>query len=224
MSTLAETDDLELAKERVGFTAFLSLCLHAILILGVGFTFPTKPEVTVLDITLAPTLRTEVPEPTPGAAEEPAPASAAAESALTPEQRLAELRAQLELHRQDYAQRPRRYTLTSTSPKDEADSSYLAEWSERIERIGNQNYPKEASEAGIYGTLRLLVAINPDGTVNDVRVLRSSGEPILDAAALRIVQLAAPFAPLTPELRERAEVLEIIRTWQFLRGDTFASF
>jgi protein TonB len=228
MHAAAPADALELSKERFGFTAFLSLCLHAILILGVGFTFSTAPEVTTLDITLATEVsssRSSAPPEPIESADTPTPADVADNVAeQTPEQRLAELRAQLELHREDYAQRPRRYTLTSIAPKDEADTAYLNQWRERIEDMGNRHYPAEATAAGIYGTLRLLVAINPDGSVADVRILRSSGEPVLDAAALRIVELSAPFTPLPTELRQRADVLEIIRTWQFQRGGTFSSF
>jgi protein TonB len=234
MPAAAPADDLELAKERVGFTAFLSLCLHAILILGVGFTFSTAPEVTTLNITLATDIRTQAPRAPASNAQATANAVAAADTAIPNEdpanedapssQSLDELRAELELRRQEYAERPRRYTLTSTSAKDTIDTAYLSAWRARIEAIGNQHYPQEATAAGIYGTLRLLVAINPDGSINDVRILRSSGEPILDAAALSIVQLAAPFEPLNARMRERMDVLEVIRTWQFQRGNTFSSF
>jgi protein TonB len=235
MTAGAPADDLELAKERVGFTAFLSLCLHAILILGVGFTFSAAPEITTLDITLTTDIQAQAPRaPASEAQQATATAAPAADTAIpdeapqldatTPPQTLEELRAQLELRRQEYAERPRRYTLTSTSAKDTVDTAYLNAWQARIEQVGNQNYPQAATDAGIYGTLRLLVAINPDGSIEGVRILRSSGEPILDQAALRIVQMAAPFAPLSDKMRERMDVLEVIRTWQFQRGATFSSF
>ena len=67
------------------------------------------------------------------------------------------------------------------------------------------------------GNLRLLVAIAADGSLHDVRVLESSGHAVLDAAAVRIVRLAAPYAPLPPAMRRDADVLEIVRTWQFQR-------
>ena len=137
---------------------------------------------------------------------------------------VASLRAQLDLRRQEYAKRPRRYTVTSASTREARDALYLDSWRKRIESIGNLNYPTEASRMGIYGTLRMLVAINPDGSVNDIRVLRSSGEQVLDDAARCIVQLSAPFDPFPPEMRADVDVLEIIRTWQFQRGNTFTSF
>jgi protein TonB len=137
---------------------------------------------------------------------------------------VASLRAQLDLRRQEYARRPRRYTVRSASTREARDAVYLDNWRKRIESIGNLNYPVEASSQGIYGTLRMLVALNPDGTVNDIRILRTSGEQVLDDAAIRIVQLAAPFSPFPPEMRADVDVLEIIRTWQFQRGNTFTSF
>ena len=84
--------------------------------------------------------------------------------------------------------------------------------------VGNLNYPGEARRRNLYGELRLLVSITPDGALQEVSVLESSGHKILDDAALRIVRLAAPFAPFPEEMRKSTDVLEIIRTWQFRKG------
>jgi protein TonB len=51
--------------------------------------------------------------------------------------------------------------------------------------------------------------------VEEVRILESSGEAVLDDAAQQIVRLAAPFAPFPTEIRKEADRLEIIRTWRF---------
>jgi protein TonB len=45
---------------------------------------------------------------------------------------------------------------------------------------------------------------------------------VLDQAAMRIVHLAAPYAPFTGDLAE-FDRLEIIRTWRFERGDRLSS-
>ncbi len=71
---------------------------------------------------------------------------------------------------------------------------------QEVERIGNLNYPDEARRKQIYGNLRLMVSINRDGSLYEVLVLESSGQPLLDQAAQRIVRLAAPFAPFTGDL------------------------
>lgn len=91
-----------------------------------------------------------------------------------------------------------------------------------MERIGNLNYPEDARRQHLYGSLRLLVSINRDGTLYEVLVLESSGEPVLDQAAQRIVRLAAPYAPFTGDLTD-IDRLEIIRTWRFERGDRLSS-
>ena len=104
------------------------------------------------------------------------------------------------------------------------DDWYLQAWRRKVERIGQLNYPDQARARKLYGSLRLLVAIEPDGHLRDVRVLDSSGHRVLDDAAVRIVRLAAPYAPFPPAMRRQTDVLEIVRTWQFKkRGAASAS-
>jgi len=96
-----------------------------------------------------------------------------------------------------------------------SDALYLDTWRRKIEKIGNQNYPEKAKQEKIYGNLTLKVAINQNGTVNNISIMKSSGEKLLDDAAIRIVRLAAPFKPLTKEMKKDTKVLEIIRVWRF---------
>jgi len=56
-----------------------------------------------------------------------------------------------------------------------------------------------------------------------VTIDRSSGQKVLDAAATRIVEMAAPYAPFPPEIRRDTEILDITRTWTFARGDELRS-
>src|SRR6266568_3817008 len=100
-----------------------------------------------------------------------------------------------------------------------AESALLiARMEAQIERIGNLNYP-ESARGRIYGSLRLTVSINSDGTVAGVDLEQSSGYKILDAAAQRIVELAAPYAKFPPDIRKETDILVITRTWHFARGD-----
>lgn len=92
---------------------------------------------------------------------------------------------------------------------------YLEAWRRKVERVGNLNYPAEARANGISGSLRLRVVVAADGTLEDVDVLESSGKPVLDEAAVRIVELAAPFAPFTSKMAQAVDVIEIERTWRF---------
>jgi protein TonB len=88
-------------------------------------------------------------------------------------------------------------------------------WVERVERIGNLNYPEIARTKGLSGRLLLTVGINKNGSIANVDLRHSSGVPALDQAAQNIVRLAAPFDPLKGELRERTDILYITRTWEF---------
>ncbi len=128
---------------------------------------------------------------------------------------IASLEAKLADQNQALAKLPRVHRITSLSAKRAVDADYVHRWREKVESIGNRNYPEQSRRNGIYGDLRLLVAINRDGSLKNVEILASSGHDVLDSAAVRIVRLAAPYAPFPRELRETAEVLEIIRTWQF---------
>ncbi|MDH5737036.1 MAG: energy transducer TonB [Gammaproteobacteria bacterium] len=137
---------------------------------------------------------------------------------------IATLEARLDELQQIHANRPRIKRLTSLSTKSSVDAYYLNSWRRKIETIGNLNYPDEARRQKVYGSLRLLVAITPDGNVQEVKVLESSGHPVLDDAAVRIVRLAAPYAPFPDELRRTTDLLEIIRTWQFRKNSSLGSF
>ena len=137
---------------------------------------------------------------------------------------IASLEAQLEEQKQLHAKRPRKRQLTSVSTKESRDAYYLFGWSKKIETVGNLNYPAEARRKKIYGSLRLMVAIRADGSVQEVRILKSSGFKVLDQAAVEIVRLAAPFAAFPPDIRKDTDILEIIRTWQFEKGGRLSSF
>lgn len=137
---------------------------------------------------------------------------------------IASLEARLDRQRQNYAKRPRIKRLTSLSTSASSDAYYLNSWRRKIEKIGNLNYPAKARKERLFGSLRLLVAIRPDGSLKEVSLLESSGHKVLDDAALSIVKLAAPFAPFPDELRKSTDVLEIIRTWQFRKNSSLASF
>lgn len=135
---------------------------------------------------------------------------------LTPD--IASIDARIAAEAQLNARGPRIRRLTSVSARSAVDAYYLQSWRRKVESIGNLNYPNEARRQSLYGSLRLLVSITPDGGLKEVRVLDSSGHKVLDDAAVRIVRLAAPYAPFPPEMRAETDLLEIIRTWQFRKN------
>lgn len=298
------------ALDRFGFTLFLAVAVHAILLLGIGFSAPElKPPRKVLDITLArfetekapeeadflaqanqegsgtleetrapstveeapfqsdelkqqameqsqpaPTPQevaqpAPAPEPTPDVAEQPSPktetspakvvtttspaaekqtrrepkpeqaspppAPGASSSLLARSLEIASLQAQLDMQQEAFAKRPKVRRFTSASTLKHSEAAYFNNWKRRVEDYGNRNYPTEARDKGIYGSLRLLVSILPDGSVQNIEILHSSGYRVLDEAAIQIVRLAAPFQPFPVEMRKTTDILEIIRTWKF---------
>jgi protein TonB len=126
---------------------------------------------------------------------------------------IAQLAAELRKKKVDYAKRPKVKYLTA-STREYAYAAYMRGWSDRVERVGNLNYPEEARRQGLHGDVLLTVVLNLDGSIKTIEVIQSSGQKVLDAAAERIVRLAAPFPP-APKSAERIDQLNITRTWRF---------
>jgi len=272
------------ASDRLGFTLFLALTLHAIVVLGVGFTQSDSKNaepLPSLEIIIAnsksfetvenPDYLAQVDQAGGGNADEKARPSApvstptpidqkglsdqdrielrkqqltlsklyfltqqesdseiqksrqshAQESDSKPaseaEQRaskIARLQAEIREMAVNFAKRPRIVTLTASTRKA-VEASYLASWVQKIEHTGNLNYPREARLKNLSGRLRMSVRINADGEVLDMQITSSSGKPILDEAAKQILRMAQPFPAFSDELRDRADQIVIIRTWDF---------
>ena len=132
---------------------------------------------------------------------------------LKRQQAIAQLAAELRRKKVDYAKRPKVKYLTA-STREYAYAAYMRGWSDRVERVGNLNYPEEARRRGLHGNVLLTVVLNLDGSIKSIDVIQSSGQPVLDAAAERIVRLAAPFPP-APRVGDHIDELNITRTWQF---------
>jgi len=97
-------------------------------------------------------------------------------------------------------------------------AQYVEDWRQKIERIGNLNYP-EAARGKLYGSLTLSVVIRSDGSLDSVGIMRSSGYKELDEAAKQIVKLAAPYAAFPESIRKDTDMLDITRTWTFTNSD-----
>ena len=289
------TADEDLSRERFGFSIFLSVCFHAIVILGVSFTYLGKlNNNNALEVTFAQHHSILTPDdvrfvtresqngdraideasvpskpfksdfnnnliqkilPVPGMVNianeaemqniaiistsagndrtnqqlevlEPKKQQPASGKSTSKELSVVirSLQEQLNIRRQAYDKRPRRYTISSASTKKSHDALYLDNWRRRIEAIGNINYPEEARREQIYGSLRLLVALLPNGEVKIIQVMKSSQHKVLDQAAIEIVELAAPFQPFPQAMRDEVDILEIIRTWHFHEGNALTSF
>ena len=282
------------SADRLGFTLFMAVAIHALIVLGVSFGLQDKPAPPkTLEVTLAAYQSLEKPEHADflaqanqqgsGTLEEKASPSTDQEALFqddkinevelqqqqaaappkqqrnasqvvtqadttrevaesrenlpptpdTPEpaeprkridlqKEIASLEAQFSQQRQEYANRPRIHRINAASTMQDPGAYYKESWRRKVERVGNLNYPAQARREQLYGELRLMVAINSDGTLHDVEILEPSPSPVLDDAALRIVRLAAPYAPFGNDLKDFDRV-EIIRTWRFERGDRLFS-
>ncbi|HQQ62860.1 MAG TPA: TonB family protein [Pseudomonadales bacterium] len=287
-------DSVVSSRERLSFTGFIAIVVHAVIILGVSFSvYNGKHNQPTLEVTLAQHAESTAPEQADYLAQHNQEASGTLDekAELTTDRRadfadtvirdvntdqhkqktvadnhpdkqhvtttaplaestvqdkkddqpeeevqegedeqdspvnneIASLQARLAQERQQYAKRPRIKTLTSVAARTSVEAEYLNLWQEKIELIGNAHYPEEARQKKLYGELRVLVSLLPDGRVQHVDILQSSGYPVLDEAVNRIVRFAAPFPPFPPELRKNVDQLEIIRTWKFERGDKLIS-
>ena len=130
---------------------------------------------------------------------------------------MARLATELDRQAQAYAKRPKRKFI-SANTREYAYANYMAAWVARVERVGNLNYPDEARRRNLDGSLVLTVAINKDGSLERIDIIKPSGHQVLDDAAQRIVELSAPFPPV-PKSEEEIDILHITRTWQFVAGD-----
>jgi protein TonB len=135
---------------------------------------------------------------------------------------MASLSAEIDRRLEAYAKRPKRKWITART-REHKYAAYMEAWRQKVERVGNLNYPDEARRANLSGNLLLDVALRPDGSVDEIILRRSSGKKVLDDAAIRIVKLAAPFARFPNNIAEDTDILHVERTWQFLSGNRFRS-
>jgi protein TonB len=161
-------------------------------------------------------------EPRKNEAVEPRQATVADKDLNQRMQEAIRLEAQIARELEAYQQRPKRRFLGARA-EEYRFARYVEDWRMKVERIGNLNYPEAARSQKLYGSLLLTVGIKADGSIESIQVDKGSGKKILDAAAVRIVQLAAPFSSFPPEIRRDTDILYITRTWTFARGDELIS-
>jgi protein TonB len=132
------------------------------------------------------------------------------------------LEAQIAKDMDAYQKRPKR-RFVGARAEEYRFARYVEDWRLKVERVGNLNYPEAARQNKLYGSLLITVSIRADGSVERVEVNRSSGNRVLDAAAVHIVEMAAPYAAFPPDIRRDTDVLHITRTWMFTKADELVS-
>ena len=135
---------------------------------------------------------------------------------------IARLEAQISKSLDMYEKMPKRRFIGART-QEYRFAQYVEDWRAKVERIGNLNYPEIARSQKIFGKLTLTVSIRADGSVESIEINRPSGQRILDASAIRIVKLAAPFPPFPPDIRKDTDILSITRTWMFTSTDKLES-
>ena len=164
------------------------------------------------------TVSTDTAKVNPVAVPEPSRSGAdLASSALA----IARIEGQIARQLEEYNQRPRKKFI-GARVEEYRFAQYVEDWRQKIERIGNLNYPA-AAKGRLYGSLVLTVIIKANGDLDRVEISRSSGQSLLDEAARRIVQMAAPYAAFPESIRRDTDVLEITRTWTFTNADRLRS-
>lgn len=134
---------------------------------------------------------------------------------------MARLQAEIDRNLDAYNKRPRR-AFVGARAAEYRFAQYVEDWRLKVERIGTLNYPP-AARGKLYGNLIMTVIVRADGSVEGVEVNRSSGHPVLDEAAKRIVRMAAPFSAFPAAIRRDTDIIEITRTWFFTRDESLRS-
>ncbi len=135
---------------------------------------------------------------------------------------IARLEAQISRDWNSYQERPRRKFIGARA-QEYRFARYLDDWRQKIERIGELNYPQAARDQRIYGSLVATVSIRANGSLEKIQIDRSSGHKVLDEATLRIVTMAAPYAVFPQDIARDTDILHITRTWIYTRSDQFTS-
>ncbi|HET6725462.1 MAG TPA: TonB family protein [Gammaproteobacteria bacterium] len=106
----------------------------------------------------------------------------------------------------------------SVNTRESRFARYLEQWREQVTQIGNLNYPKAIREQHLSGHLTLEVALNADGTLHGLTLVKPSKHAELNAAAETIVRSGAPYAPFPKAIRKDTDVLRFVYEWRFING------
>lgn len=155
-------------------------------------------------------------------APEKKPERASATELINRSMEMLTLNEQINQSLQAYSKAPQSKFISART-KEFKYASYMRDWVAKVERVGELNYPDAARRQNLSGKLIVQVALYPDGSVREITIRKPSGHKILDDAAVRIVKLAAPFAPFPENIRAETDVLYITRTWVFTSSNRLRS-
>ena len=87
---------------------------------------------------------------------------------------------------------------------------------QKVERIGQQNFPRNDNGRPLFGLMQFRVVLNADGSIAALSLMRSSGDAKLDQDALQIIRIAAPFGPVPVELLDARRQIMLLRYYDFV--------
>ena len=111
-----------------------------------------------------------------------------------------------------------RLRVLSPQTRDSVFGPYEEAYRQKVEQVGRVNYPPPVDGRPLYGMVRITATIRQDGSLALIEIRQPSGSPNLDDAARRIIQMAAPFQPFTEAMRAQADLVNITRSFTFVRA------
>ncbi len=133
-------------------------------------------------------------------------------------EQLQKLLAAIEKRVEEENARPRKRYL-SPATLGATYATYYDDMRRKIEQVGTANFPHVAGRK-LYGELLMALLINHDGRILDARVVRGSGNRMLDRLAEAIAQKAAPFGPFTPAMRKDTDQFDVTARFRFTHEQT----
>ncbi|MFC0348990.1 energy transducer TonB family protein [Undibacterium danionis] len=122
---------------------------------------------------------------------------------------------------EDQNKRPRK-TFLSPSTQAVGHAIYYKALQKKVEDVGTLNFP-QLNGKKMYGEVIIYIPIFQDGTIYEKgggpKVEKTSGNPALDSAALKIVRKAAPFGnfPANMRSKDKDDIWIVITRFKFTR-------
>ncbi len=130
---------------------------------------------------------------------------------------LLKLLAEIEKRINDDSAQPRRRYI-SPATQEVPYALYYDRLRRRVEDRGTRDFPEHLGKK-LYGELTLNITVDANGRLVDADVVRGSGNKLLDARALAILQAAAPFGGFSAPMRQEADQIILTSRFRFTRDD-----
>jgi protein TonB len=108
-------------------------------------------------------------------------------------------------------------SIDTLSASKNIAAQYMKDFQTKVERVGSMNYPLDAIQksASSEPFVNMQIGIRADGSIYEINIIKSSGNPEIDEAAKKILHMSEPFPALPPDLLKELDVFIIERSWTF---------